>query len=99
MGILQTLQSALIARSELAATLGKMFGGKRDFYDVLGYVADIRPEEYRRRYDRNSIAARAVDAFPSATWRGTGGELVEEEDPETVTTFEQQWMDFAQRIP
>lgn len=99
MGFLQTLQSAILARSDIAAALGKMFEGKRDFYTVLGYATDIRPEQYRQRYDRNSVAGRAVDAFPAATWRGTGGELVEDEDPEVVTAFEQTWMNFVSRIP
>jgi hypothetical protein len=98
MGILQTLESALISRSALAGALGRMFGGKRDFYEALGYVNSIDIKQYRQRYKRNSIAGRAVDAFPSATWRGTGGELVENEDPETITPFEAAWMTFADRL-
>lgn len=98
MGILQTLESALVSRSEIARALGKMFGGKRNFYDALGYSPSIDIAEYRLRYERDSIAGRVVDAFPSATWRGTGGELVENEDPEVVTPFEAAWMELSARL-
>jgi hypothetical protein len=98
MGLLQSLESALTSRSEIASALGKMFNGKRNFYEALGYNPSITLAEYRLRYERSSIAGRIVDAFPSATWRGSGGELVEDEDPEIVTAFEAQWMELASRL-
>jgi hypothetical protein len=37
------------------------YGGDRDYYTVLGYRADIDPEDYYLRYKRQDIAKRIVD--------------------------------------
>ncbi len=88
---------ALIARSGLASMAGLTFDGKRDLYAGLGYPRSILPKEYRQRYERGDVGARIVEALPEATWRG-GGELVEDEDPNTVTAFEQAWRDLDARL-
>jgi hypothetical protein len=100
MGILKMLESSLVSRAMLAAASGSAFGGKRNWNDALGYPPSnvLKPSDYRERYDRDSMAGRVVDAFPDATWRGTGGEILENEDPENITTFEQAWMDLAKRL-
>jgi len=64
---------------------------------ALGYDRKILPRQYRWRYDRGGIAARLVEAKPFATWRG-GGELVEDEDPDTETAFEKAWDDLNTRL-
>jgi len=90
--MMSTIRAAsdLIARSQLAARAGLSFGGDRDLYSVLGYSRSISVPEYRERFRRGGIAGRVVDAFPNATWRG-GIEIVEDEDPEISTDFEEQW--------
>lgn len=94
---LRALVSALDARSTLASVLNQTFGGKRDLYAALGYLATLKPVDYRNRYDRGGIAKRLVEAFPQSTWRG-GGEIVENDDPENQTKFEREFHELNQRL-
>jgi hypothetical protein len=80
----------LASRAGISLRAGKTFGGKRDLYTALGYQPTLICTDYRARYARGGIAARVVDAFPKATWRG-GAELIEDEDPEVLTAFEEEW--------
>jgi hypothetical protein len=89
--------SDLLARAKFAARAGITFQGKRDLYEVLGYPRLIHPKDYRDRYERQGIAARVVEALPKATWRG-GAELVEDEDPEVETAFEEAWFEIEKRL-
>lgn len=91
------MASALMFRSKLANMAGRTFGGKRNLYKVLGYERNLFPWDYRSRYRRNAVANRVVKALPQATWRG-GFEIVEDENPETETTFEAAWNDLEQRL-
>lgn len=89
--------SDLVSRRQLTALLGRTFGGNRDPYVVLGYKEALTPRDYRFRYERDEIAARVCEALPKATWRG-GGELIEDEDPERVTDFENAWIELETRL-
>jgi hypothetical protein len=89
--------SELIGRARTAMMAGITFGGDRDIYTALGYQRTLGPSDYRDRYRRNGIAARVVEAKPEATWRG-GAELVEDEDPESVTEFEGEWDALQERL-
>lgn len=89
--------SALVARSRLAQVAGLTFGGERDVYQALGYKRELEPKDYFFRYKRNSVAGRVVEAFPRGTWRGFG-ELIEVEDPETITPFEKAWDELNTRL-
>ena len=80
--------STLITRSRFANIAGKTFEGSRDLYTSLGYARNLFPQAYRSRYKRNAVAARIVEAKPLDTWRG-GAELIEDQDPETITVFEE----------
>lgn len=84
--------SLLAARFEFARHHGMSFGGARDEYAIFGYDDQITARQYRDEYKRGGIAGRIVDAFPKATWRGKV-ELIEDEDPEKKTEFEQAWAD------
>lgn len=95
-GALRAL-SDFIARSQLASRAGMTFGNERDLFEALGYKRELRLEDYRERFERNGIAARCVDALPKATWRN-GAEIIEDDDPETTTDFEQMWKDFQTRL-
>ena len=66
-------------------------------YAALGYPRQITIAEYRERYKRGDIAARIVEAYPKATWRG-GAELIEDEDPGTETAFERAWRELDDRL-
>jgi hypothetical protein len=87
----------LLARVNLARAAGLTFGGKRDVAQAAGYDEKITPEMYRLAYKRGGIAKRIVDAFPDATWRGTG-DLVEDEDPNVSTAFEEAWQELRDRL-
>lgn len=87
---LRALASAMTERLALARVLGATHGGKRDIYGVLGYDDTITTMQYRARYERGGIAKTAVDAMPTAVWRGNG-EIFEDEDPDNETEFEKQW--------
>lgn len=89
--------SELIARSSLASRAGMTFGNERDLFKALGYKRDLTLEDYRERFERNGIAARVVDALPKATWRN-GASIIEDEDPESSTKFEEEWETFEERL-
>lgn len=80
-----------------AHKLGLTFGNKRRVFTACGYAERLTPEDYRWRYERNEIGGRVIEAIAKATWRG-GGELMEDEDVDTVTTFEQAWHDLNERL-
>lgn len=97
-GKIRTLMEDLFSfRDRLARVAGKTFDGKRDVYRALGYKADLTVEDYRARFNRNEVANRIVKAFPVACWRG-GADIVEDDDPETVTPFEQEVLDLDKRL-
>lgn len=89
--------SMLLARAGLAAQTGKTFGGDRDTDKALGYKPSLGFEDYNRRFRRNPVARRIVTAFPAATWRGHG-ELIEDEDPNVLTSFEEAWFELDNRL-
>ena len=98
MAELKALESSiLLARSMFAREAGLTFDGDRDEYVVLGYDRLVTARQYREEYQRGGIAGRAIDAFPHATWRGAV-EIIEDEDPDKITTFEQKWIDFDTRL-
>lgn len=94
---LRTLQNILVQRAQFAAQAGVTFDGGRDLYSALGYKRSLTPKDYRERYRRNGVAARIVEALPTSTWRH-GGELIEDEDPNVITAFEQAWIDLNLRL-
>lgn len=96
-GALRILASDLMARAGLSAKAGLTFGGSRDLYEALGYLREIRVEDYRARYKRNALAAKVVEAYPEATWRG-GAALVEDDNPDSLTEFERAWEDLTKRL-
>jgi hypothetical protein len=73
------------------------FGGLRDIYKALGYAKTINNKMYRDRYERGGIAGRIVDAYPTATWRGIG-EMIEDQDPTVETKFEGAWNELQERL-
>lgn len=89
--------NVLLERAQFFRQHGITFGGLRDLYSIFGYDDIITNQQYRNRYARGGIAGRVVDAMPNATWRGTV-ELIEDEDPDKITPFEQAWMDLDQRL-
>lgn len=94
---LRSLSSVLLERMALSRQTGVGFHGRRDYYEVLGYNRLVTYREYRAEYMRGGIAKRAVDAYPTAVWRG-GAEVYEDEKPDTETTFEKVWKALDERL-
>ncbi len=61
--------SSLLQRALLAFRAGLQFGGKRDLYDIYGYILQPTFVDYLGRYARQDIAGRIVDAPAQAVWR------------------------------
>lgn len=61
--------SALIRRSGFFGKFGQTFGGTRDLYTVLGYKQDLKFDDFYRRYVRQDIAQRVVDAPADGIWQ------------------------------
>lgn len=71
--------------------------GRRNVSLALGYEPTLRPRDYRARYERGGIAARIVDFFPCAAFT-KGAMLVETDDPDQVTQFEDQTAQLLDRL-
>lgn len=98
LGSIRTLAtSTLLSRISALRQAGISFDGLRDMYAVLGYKRELTTQDYRERYARGGVTKRIVEALPKATWRGDV-EIVEDEDPDKITTFEQAWIDLEKRL-
>lgn len=95
---LQIATGMLTSRAQLASAGGKTYQGNRDMYVNLGYKPGLQLSDYKDRFKRDGIARRVVKSFADATWRGAGGELVEDEDPNIVTPFEAAWLELSDRL-
>lgn len=60
--------SSLLDRHSLAQKAGLRFDGKRDYYNVFGYVDRLTVGHFLAKYARQDIASRVIDAPPEATW-------------------------------
>jgi hypothetical protein len=96
MDSVRALASVLSNRSRIAEELGVTFGGKRNVSTALGYKQNIDIKDYLLRYHRNEIAGRVIDTFPTSTWRR--GTVVDDEDPQKVTGFEEDFTQLDKRL-
>jgi 2'-5' RNA ligase len=68
-GLLLQMNNTLVRRAEIAAGLGKQFGGDRDLYEAFGYPKNPQYEDYLNIYERDGLGTRIVDAVSDETWR------------------------------
>ncbi len=61
--------SLLISRAALASRAGYMFNGLRDLNAVFGYPVEITFDMFLQMYERDGLAARAVDGTANESWR------------------------------
>lgn len=88
----------MLARATFMRQAGITFNGQRDEYEIYGYDRQITVGQYREAYARGGIAGAIVDVMPDATWRGVPAfELIEKEESEDYTEFEQAWVDLEQK--
>lgn len=83
----QLLSDVWSSRARFASVAGKSFLGDRDMYEVLGYKKTLNYEDFFARYDREGIAARIIEYFPSDAWTA-GITIGEDETPGEPTPFE-----------
>lgn len=57
-----------LAYSAAGSNMGVTHNGARDLYTILGYKRELCFDDYFWRYERQDIATRVVNAFPSACW-------------------------------
>jgi uncharacterized protein len=95
--ILQNL-SSLAGRMRMLEKAGLQYGGKRDVYQVAGYVAPGQDtfDHYWGLYTRGDIAGRIVDMPAKTTWR-TPPDVAEKGKPED-TEFTTAFDDLADRL-
>lgn len=91
--------NAYLYRSDL---LRKLMDPRRDVDEECGYPKTkdgqtIDPKEFQDLYDREPVAARVVELWPSESWQVTP-ELFEDESADTITPFEQAWLDIGQAM-
>ena len=94
---IRALSTVLLERLQFMRRAGISFKGARDLYEVLGYPRILSYPDYRARYARGGISKRIVEAYPKATWRG-GVEIIDDENPETSTEFEQAFEALEKRL-
>lgn len=61
---------------------------RRDIPRECGYPETITVKQYCDLYDRDGVAARVVEIYPSESWQSPP-EVYEDEDPDTETPWEQ----------
>jgi hypothetical protein len=76
--------------------LGYTFNGNRDMYKVLGYDKAPTIDDYYKRYKRQDIATRLVEAYPEACWGGVPY-ITDDEDTQEKTPFEKTYLDLLKR--
>jgi hypothetical protein len=84
------------------AAFGSMsqFTGDRDLFTVYGYKKTLDAQDYLAEYKRHDIAARIVEAFPSATWiTAPMVRDVDQKDAENPTGWDEEWLSITERIP
>lgn len=77
--------------------LGTTFYGKRNISEALGYIASPNTEEYIRRYERQDIAQRVVNAYPNAVWNHPPA-VESDTDIQGSSTFEKNFIELSQRL-
>ena len=91
---LLTLASDLVARVNLAAQMGKSFGGDRDLYTILGYPKVLTYEHYQARYERQDIATKIIECYPQGCW---GKHFDIEDNKKEESKFERAWLELVER--
>jgi len=64
--------ASLVARANLAASLGQSYGGDRDLYEALGYTpqSELVYGTFVQQYRRQDIAKAIIDRPVKVTWSG-----------------------------
>lgn len=91
-----------IVHNALSARMGflnKFLDPRRDLDKACGYpdTSALSPQEYKKLYDRHSIAARVVEVFPKESWQ-VQPTVYENEDEDTESEFELAWKELGKKL-
>lgn len=91
----EMVNNALITRSEVVE---KWLDPRRDYDKECGYplTSEIQSSHYRRMYDREPIARRAIELMPKECWRVPPS--VFETADEKETEFEKVWSELSRGL-
>lgn len=95
-----SLQQQQLARMRFARKAGLQYGGKRDVYEVAGYVPEdeLTFQHFWSRYRRDPVAGRIVDMPAMTTWRNPPRLVEPDADPEEPTEFMQAFDSLSDRL-
>lgn len=88
------LNNAYIFRRDM---LAKMSDPRTDIGKECGFPEHITPKQYQQMFDRNPIAARAVEVFPRECFEAMF-EVVEDEDADSDTEFEEAFKNLGKNL-
>lgn len=76
-----------------------LFDPRRDIDNECGYAKtpELTPPEYRRMFDRESIARRVVEILPVECW-AVQPEVFETADIDNITPFEKAWKELPLQL-
>lgn len=80
-----------------ASLLGQLLNPNIDMNYECRYPQDITKSALKQMFDRNSIAHRVVDVWPSESWINMP-EIYEDESSENETAFEQAWKEVSEQL-
>jgi len=92
------LMSSLMGRMQFLQRAGLQYGGKRDIYNMAGYIkaGEDRFDDYWSLYTRGDVAGRIVDMPAKTTWRSPP-EISEDDKPDG-TQFTEAVEEMADRL-
>ena len=74
-----------------------IFSTKRSIEDECDFPLEISLDNYRDMFQRNAIASRVVEIWPKLCW-SVVPEVLEDEDPEISTDFEEAWQEVGKTL-
>lgn len=94
MKALDVVNAALLSRQELWR---RQLDPRRDVNAECGFPDTITIQHYKEMWEREAVAARAVQCFSQESWQ-VQPSVYEDEDPETETEFESAWDELGKSL-
>ena len=92
----ELVANAMMSRTQLMSSL---MDPRRDLNHECGYpeTSALTPHMYRLMFDREAVAARAVEVIPLETWK-VQPTVFEDEDIDVETPFEAAWKEMVKNL-
>ena len=88
--------SVVLARANLAGSLGQQYGGDRELYEALGYKTTLTYVDFATQYLRQDIAKAIIDRPVKVTWSGPLSIL--ETDDKEESLLQKAWKELELRL-